>query len=334
MAKKFSTFKGVFVPSTEAILGTVLFLLLPTLAADVGLITILAIIIASHTVTFATAFSLSDCATNLDSIGGGGMYALGKRSLGKAFGGSIGIQLFLAQTASIGFYCIGFSEPLHPILRPFLEQIPFLAGSGFEDILFQKQVMASSIFILFFAIVMFGADFTLKIQMIILVVLFGSIATIFVSLFLDVHYEGTALFYGSLKEINLFGNRALTVPIFFLAFTQFFPAVTGIDAGVGMSGDLKNPKRSLVQGTFWAIGVTFVVYLITGFIFTLMNKEMLITGYVNNSATGNLLTVLLGFNRPFPCNIMGIIILGGILFATGSSALSCFMTALFFAIFS
>ena len=164
--------------------------------------------------------------------------------------------------------------------------------------------------------------------------LFGSIATIFVQLFLDVHYEGTALFYGSLKEINLFGNRALTVPIFFLAFTQFFPAVTGIDAGVGMSGDLKNPKRSLVQGTFWAIGVTFVVYLITGFIFTLMNKEMLITGYVNNSATGNLLTVLLGFNRPFPCNIMGIIILGGILFATGSSALSCFMTALFFAIFS
>ncbi len=128
MKKKFGTFKGVFVPSTEAILGTVLFLLLPVLTADVGLFSMMLIIVLAHTVTFATSFSIADCATNLNNIGGGGMYALSKRSLGLAFGGSIGIQLYLAQAASIGFYCIGFAEPLQPIIAPLLAEFPGLRG--------------------------------------------------------------------------------------------------------------------------------------------------------------------------------------------------------------
>ena len=154
--KKFGTFKGVFVPSSEAILGTVLFLLLPVLTADVGLIRMLMIIVLAHTVTVATMFSISDIATNLNTIGGGGMYALVKRSLGKAMGGSIGIQLFFAQAASIGFYSIGFAEPLHPILQPFLKDLPLLSGITPEDILFQKQILSSTIFLIFFIIVMFG----------------------------------------------------------------------------------------------------------------------------------------------------------------------------------
>lgn len=70
--KKFGTFKGVFVPSFEAILGTVLFLLLPALTVDVGLLPMIMVIVLSHTVTFATAFSIADCATNLNQVGGGG----------------------------------------------------------------------------------------------------------------------------------------------------------------------------------------------------------------------------------------------------------------------
>ncbi|MBC8343846.1 MAG: hypothetical protein H8E61_07685 [Bacteroidetes bacterium] len=216
--KKFGTFKGVFVPSTEAILGTVLFLLLPVLVADVGLLTILIIIVLSHTVTVATAFSLSDCATNLNHIGGGGMYALSKRSVGKAFGGSIGIQLYLAQAASIGFYCIGFAEPLQPMLAPLLNKISFFAGTGAEAVLFQKQVLSSFFFILFFTIVMIGADFTLKIQMTILFILIFSVVFILISPFLQIEFNNQALFVDSFSDINIVGNRQLTIPIFFLVF--------------------------------------------------------------------------------------------------------------------
>jgi len=350
--KKFGTFQGVFIPSTEAILGTVLFLLLPTLTADVGLLMMAAIIIMAHTVTISTAFSLSDCATNLNTIGGGGMYALSRRSLGKAFGGSIGIMLYFAQASSIAFYCIGFAEPLQRILSPLL--MPFIDNiSGFyipkDIILFQKQLIAGAMFFIFFIIAMIGADFTLKIQFLILIILAGSIITIFISPLLGIKFHSENIFYESINKINLLGNRQwgtklpVIVAIFFLTFTQFFPAVTGIDAGVGMSGDLKDPKKSLVKGTFLSISITFVVYLISAFIFSLIKKDVILHGaesydfkqHILGIPQGENLTALLGLSNNiikdistgFLKSIPGLMILLGILFATSSSALSCFMTA-------
>ncbi|MBN1501692.1 MAG: amino acid permease [Spirochaetes bacterium] len=324
---KFGTFKGVFVPSTEAILGTVLFLLLPTLVGDIGLIPMIGILLLAHSVTFATSFSLADCATNLNNIGGGGMYALSKRSLGKAFGGSIGIQLFFAQAASIGFYCIGFAEPLQAVITPFLKFIPAFAGTGAADILLQKQMIATAVYLIFFIFAIIGADFTLKIQILIFVILFSSIAAILISPLTGITFNRHLLYSGISEGFNLFGSRTTTVGIFFVAFATFFPAVTGIDAGVGMSRDLKDPKSSLVKGTFWAIGVTFCVYFVSTVIFSLMRPESLVTEYINGNPSGNILTDLLGFQKLFPFNIMGVMVLVGILFATSSSALSCFMTA-------
>jgi amino acid transporter len=48
---------------------------------------------------------------------------------------------------------------------------------------------------------------------------------------------------------------------FWPVFAVFFPAVTGIEAGIAMSGDLKNPARSLPVGTIAAVLTGFVIYL-------------------------------------------------------------------------
>jgi amino acid transporter len=49
---------------------------------------------------------------------------------------------------------------------------------------------------------------------------------------------------------------------FFSVFAIFFPAATGILAGVNISGDLKDAQKSIPQGTLVAILLSSIVYIL------------------------------------------------------------------------
>ena len=89
--------------------------------------------------------------------------------------------------------------------------------------------------------------------------LYVVVATLFVSL---------AMFFlgRSAYEVQpVFGTLLATVdspaPLF-LVFAITFPAFTGMTAGVGLSGDLSNPKRSIPVGTLAATLGGMVVYVL------------------------------------------------------------------------
>ena len=309
--KKFNTFNGVFVPSYEAILGAVLFLILPFLSAGMGFKRMVFIALLANSATLATAFSIADCTTNLLRIGSGGMFAVSKQSLGKAFGGSIGIQLFLAQALSIGFYIIGFAEPLQNILVQIPQVADFVARWNLSGEL-QVQLIAGLVSLIAFVIALVGADFIVKIQMVIFIILSISIGAILVS---PVILKNSA----PLLLTNGLNVEGIGLSIgFWGAFAMFFPAVTGIDAGVGMSGQLKDPRRSLSRGTFLAIGVTLVIYLLVIFVFSIMDPAQLVL-------PGEKPVSIVQLFRNVP--LLQMLVLLGILFATGSSTLSYLMTA-------
>jgi len=280
---KFGTFAGVFLPSVLAILGAVMYFIAPQVVGGVGLFKALIIILIAHSVTIATAFSISAIATNI-KVKGGGLYYLISRSLGSEVGGALGIQLYLAQTIAASFYAIAFARGITSIIASF-------------GIQFSEQSIALFSLLIFGIIVFIGARFVIKLQYVILT----AIALSLVSIFLGDSSQTLS--------VALLGTETIT---FWVAFAMFFPAVTGIDAGVGMSGDLKNPRRSLVIGTFSSIFVTLAVYIAITF------KYALSATPAELIANPNIVQQIALYS---PLVIIGIIL------ATSSSALSTLMTA-------
>lgn len=227
---QFGWFKGVFTPSILTILGVIMYLRLGWVLGNMGLPLTLIIVSISMGIMFLTAFSLSSLATNM-RVSGGGAYFILSRSLGVEAGAAVGLPLFLAQAVGVSFYIAGFSESVGAVF-------PGLSAKTVGVVtLFVIGVLAYT-----------SANLALRTQ-------FPIMAVIFLSLI--------SLFAG--ESVPAHETVESAVPLarqsFWAVFAVFFPAVTGIEAGLAMSGDLKDPARALPRGTFAALLVGYGVYL-------------------------------------------------------------------------
>ena len=230
----FGTFQGVFTPSILTIIGVVMYLRFGWMLGNVGLPTALLIVTMGSCITFLTGLSISALATNMRMKGGGAYFML-SRSLGLEAGAAIGIPLALSQAVGVSFYVAGFAEALAGAGIPYLSAVdPRWLGLGTLTVL---AVVAT-----------LNASIALKSQYFIM----AAIALSLVSFFCG----------GAPANLAELHPAAAPATIgFWPVFAVFFPAVTGILSGVGMSGDLKNPGRSIPIGTIAAVLVGYAVYM-------------------------------------------------------------------------
>ena len=243
-ASGLGTFGGVFTPSILTILGVIMYLRFGWVVGNAGLIGTLIIVTISTAITFLTALSVCAIATD-KVVRVGGAYYMISRSLGIETGGAVGISLYFAQAVSVALYTIGFAESLVNA------KIDILGASiNFQKLGLNQTYVALIITILVGVLAITSASLAIKAQYLIM-------AAIAVSLLMFI--LGSPL--PNVEPQMLAGPPENVVP-FWAVFAVFFPAVTGIMAGVNMSGDLKDPIKSLPIGTLAAVATGYVIYMI------------------------------------------------------------------------
>ena len=241
---KFGTMP-VFLTALSTILGAILFLRFGWAVGQVGLVGVLGIIFLAHLITIPTAFAVAEIATN-QRVQGGGAYYIISRSFGLNIGGAIGIALFLSQAISVAFYVIAFAEAFEPLTD-------YLRNTLQIDITDRRWISLPTMTILGIIILIKGANIGMKALYVVVAILLSSLLFFF---FGDSPIKPA--------EIN-FHAHIVENKSFFYVFTIIFPAFTGLAAGLGLSGDLKDPKKSIPRGTLWATLAGLIIYVIAAY---------------------------------------------------------------------
>jgi amino acid transporter len=282
----------VFMTTVSTILGAILFLRMGYAVGHTGFIGAIGIIALGHLVTIPTALAVAEIATNQRVLGGGAYYII-SRSFGLNIGAAIGITLYLSQAVSVAFYIIAFGEAFEPLINWLSESHNFRIPDN-------RFITIPATIIIAVIILTRGANLGMK-------ALYFVVALLFTSILLFLVGKSTS------EEVSfVVNNRISGADPFFYVFTIIFPAFTGLAAGLGLSGDLRNPTKSIPNGTLWATLAGMIVYILVAY-------KLAVSASPEELATDQLIMQKIA--------VWGPIIPIGLAAATLSSALGSIMVA-------
>lgn len=243
---RFSTLNGVYMRCILNIISAVFYLRLGLVVANCGLLLAYVVILASATITTLTTLSMAALVTN-GQVKGGGIYYFVGRSLGADFGATIGIIFAFATAFNSGLQIFGF-----------IEEMEHLLGTPItKDGKWDSQIIGISVVTLQTISISLSLSVDMYFQ-------YALSACIILSVL--------AIFFGPLTPTNpkwLVSNIAANLypnwrnnQTFWTVFASFFPACCVIMSGANISGDLKDPQKSIPIGTLGAIWTTTGLYLI------------------------------------------------------------------------
>ncbi|XP_039758585.1 bumetanide-sensitive sodium-(potassium)-chloride cotransporter isoform X1 [Pararge aegeria] len=261
---KFGWVKGVLMRCLLNIWGVMLFLRLSWVVGQAGVAQASLLILTTSVVTTITALSMSAISTN-GVIKGGGTYYMISRSLGPEFGGSIGLIFSMANAVACAMYVVGFGESLITLIP----ESAYMVSKSWD-----QAIYGCITIVLLTGIVIVGLEWEAKAQIVLLFILLAAIADFCIGSIIgpkgDVELaQGFVGYNMSVLQSNVGPDYRLFEGVehnFFSVFSIFFPAATGILAGANISGDLKDPQKSIPKGTLLAIVLTTISYILIALI--------------------------------------------------------------------
>ncbi|KAJ8963730.1 hypothetical protein NQ317_012202 [Molorchus minor] len=276
-------FAGVFAPVSLSMFSALIFLRMGYIVGNAGFLITLAQFAIAYAILVFTVMSVCAISTN-GAIEGGGAYFMISRTLGPEFGGSIGTLFFLANIVSSALCISGCVEGLVENFGPSgINIVSF--GHGLPDGRWWQFLYCTGLNVLNLIICLIGASMFAKTTVFILVLVCGCLSIVYFTFFycgpmqVDVPDSNTLIPNHTDYKLNFTGISAATLEsnlwpqygfdytakgvsvTFATVFGVLFSGVTGIMAGANMSGELKNPGKSIPLGTLSAVGFTFVIYL-------------------------------------------------------------------------
>jgi amino acid transporter len=234
----------VYLTAISTILGAILFLRFGYATGVLGFFGVILIIVLGHAITIPTALAISEISTNT-RVEGGGEYFIISRSFGLKIGSTIGIALYVSQAVSVAFYIIAFAEAFEPLFNWWRQK--------FEYELPRQIISVPALCILSYIILKKGTGSGMKLLYIVNAILILSLLFFFI---------GKPIAENDSGNVIIDNFTFLNKDSFFVIFAICFPAFTGITAGVGLSGDLRNPGKSIPLGTIAGTFTGLIVYLL------------------------------------------------------------------------
>nr|XP_003704031.2 PREDICTED: solute carrier family 12 member 8 [Megachile rotundata] len=275
----FGTWDGVFTSCLINIFGVIVFLRSGWIVGQAGVLNAILIIFCTVCIALVTVLSAVGICERC-RVESGGVYFLLSHVLGSRFGGSIGLLYCFGQAVGCALNVLGFGESMAGLV-------------GLESAWAERGFACAAV-ILLSIINVAGVKWVIKLQFILLLILLLAGVDFMVGSFTHVNIE--AGFEGWLSG-NLKNN---TFPAYqdgyswFTVFGVFFPTVTGVLAGINMSGDLRHPSTDIPNGTLAAVGTGTLLYLcFSMFLAATCTRNALLTNFMIASTVSAISVLLL-----------------------------------------
>jgi amino acid transporter len=269
------TFRGVILPCLQSnMLGAILFIRLPWIVGEVGILQSTVIVFLSAISVLLTSTSLSAIVTNGKLSKTGSLYYVLRKNIGLELGGSVGVMYTIGKLLACAMYCLGAAEAFMLAIDQhgsFKWDTTAIAIAIATFICFSTALQQSNLW--------FDRSSNL---------LLGIAALGFLSFLVGGCAFAARDYYGDLHQRdridmdNIASDPQYDSHIdrsvnFYFLLGLYYPSVSGIMGASTWSGSLENPGRSIPKGTMLATLITFLVSIMIIYLFgyTVSNEELL-----------------------------------------------------------